>query len=38
MKDVLLQQAVKLNRNHKQKKWWKNLVRTMGMVVVFCTT
>lgn len=38
MKDVLLQHAIKLNRNHKQRKWWQNMVRTMAMVVVFCTT
>ena len=38
MKDVLLQRAIKLNRNHKQRKWWQRIVRTMAMIVVFCTT
>ena len=38
MKDVLLQRAIKLNRNHKQRKWWQRMVRTMAMAVVFCTT
>lgn len=38
MTDVLLRRAIKLNRYHKQRKWWQRVVRTMAMVVVFCTT
>lgn len=38
MKDVLLRRAIKLNKAHKQRKWWHRAVRAMSMVVVFCTT
>ncbi len=38
MKNVLLQKAMKLNRNSKNRKRWQSIVRSMAMVVVFCTT
>lgn len=38
MKNVLLQHAMKLNKNRKYRKGWQSLVRMMVMVVVFCTT
>lgn len=38
MKNGLLKVANKLNKNHKQKKWWQRTVRVMGTMVVFCTT
>lgn len=38
MKNALLQAANKLNQKRKYKMWWQRAVRTMGIIVVFCTT
>ena len=38
MEKVLLQQAIKLNKERKHRQWWRQLVRIMAFVVVFCTT
>jgi len=38
MRNVLLQAAMKLNRNRKRRKSWQKVVRALIMVVVFCTT
>ncbi len=38
MQNVLLQAAPKLNKRRKHRQWWQRAVRTMAMVVVFCTT
>jgi len=38
MQNDLLQRAGKLKKSHKQKKWWQRGVRTLAMLVVFCTT
>lgn len=38
MKKVLLQEAIKLNKNRQRKKRWQKFVRSMAAVVVFCTT
>ena len=38
MRNVLLQAAMKLNRNRKRRKSWQRVVQTLTMVVVFCTT
>lgn len=38
MKNVLLQRAVKLNKNRRLRKGWQIVVRTLAAGVVFCTT
>ncbi len=38
MQNVLLQLAMKLNKSRKHRQWWNRAVRTLVMVVVFCTT
>lgn len=38
MDHVLLQQAMKLNKERKRKQRWQKAVRVMAAVVVFCTT
>lgn len=38
MKNVLLQPAMKLNKNRKRRKGWQVVVRTLAVGVVFCTT
>lgn len=38
MDKVLLQEAIKLNKRTKRKKWWYKLVNMMAVMVVFCTT
>jgi len=38
MRNVLLQEAMKLNKGHKKRAWWRRTVRAMAIVVVFCTT
>lgn len=38
MRKGLLKQIEKLNKSRRQRKWWQRVVRTMAMVVVFCTT
>ena len=38
MKNVLMQDAPKLNSGRKKRKWWQRIVRVMAMTVVFCTT
>ena len=38
MKNVLLQKAVKLNKDRKMRKGWQTVVRTLAAGVVFCTT
>lgn len=38
MDDVLLQKAIKLNKERKRRNRWQKAVRVMGAVVVFCTT
>lgn len=38
MKNVLLQSAMKLNKNRKLRKGWQMVVRTLATGVVFCTT
>lgn len=38
MKNVLLQNAVKLNKNRKRRKLWQRVLQTMAFGVVFCTT
>lgn len=38
MKNVLLQEAIKLNRERKHKRGWQKIAGTLAAVVVFCTT
>ena len=38
MEQVLLQEVIKLNKARKRRNCWKQFVRVMAAVVVFCTT
>ena len=38
MSRVLLQEAIKLNKERKRRKLWGKFVRFLSCVVVFCTT
>lgn len=38
MRTVLSQSAIKLNKKHTRKKWWRITVETLALIVVFCTT
>lgn len=38
MNNVLLQMAIKLNTAYRKRKWWRRTVRTLAVLVVFCTT
>ena len=38
MDKVLLQEAIKLNKKNRRKKWWYRLIELMAIMVVFCTT
>ena len=38
MKQTLIPEAVAVSKSHRHKTAWQNFVRTMAMVVIFCTT
>lgn len=38
MKNAMLNQAAKLNKGRRNRRWWQTVVRSMAVMVVFCTT
>lgn len=38
MDRFLMQYALKLNKASRRRKWWHNIVKTLAIIVVFCTT
>ena len=38
MNDILITVAKKMSKTNKRKLAWRNVVRTMAMVIIFCTT